>query len=109
MLRLPVQFVILTIVVTAASSTPSSAETPTKQLRNHEYVQPASGSPLPLPDVSHLADKFRDKAKYDQLVAMLDVWEPALSDNSDAYRVNKGNRPQWDNQMQCPGVRSRTD
>lgn len=31
-----------------------------------------------LPDITHLADKFRDKAKYGHLVAMLDVWKATL-------------------------------
>lgn len=63
---------------------------PPHEYRNREQLdQPP---PLQLPDISHVADKFRDKAKYGHLVAMLDVWKPALLGGGTAagYRVTKG-------------------
>lgn len=69
------------------SSSSSTAETnlSTREFRNNEYL----AAPQPLPDISHLAEKFRDKAKYGYLVAMLDVWKPTLL-SSNAYRTTKG-------------------
>lgn len=42
-----------------------------------------------LPDVSHLADKFRDKAKFGHLVGMLDIWKVALLADG-RFKVSKG-------------------
>lgn len=64
-----------------------TAATTTRPLDEFKNLQQLDQNVLP--DISHLADKFRDKAKYGYLVGMLDVWKTALLADG-RYKVSKG-------------------
>lgn len=57
---------------------------PIEEFKNHEQL-----CQMVLPDVSHLADKFREKTKYGFLVSMLDLWKTALLSDG-RFQVSKG-------------------
>lgn len=61
--------------------------TTTRQFDEFKNIQQLDQNVLP--DISHLADKFRDKAKYGYLVGMLDVWKATLLSDG-RFKVSKG-------------------
>lgn len=66
------------------STTEATTTRPFEEFKNHQQLDDNV-----LPDISHLADKFRDKAKYGYLVGMLDVWKANLLADG-RFKVSKG-------------------